>query len=319
MEMADNLFNAGIVPVVKIDDAANAVPLARAILKGGLPCVEITLRTEEGIKAIKNISDEMEDFCVGAGTVLTTEQVDASVKAGARFIVSPGFNPKVAAYCIDKGIPVFPGCSGPSDMEKAMEMGLSAVKFFPAEASGGLDFLKAVAAPYPKLKFMPTGGINEKNINNYLAFDKVIACGGTWMVKDELINSCKFGEITSLTKEAVKTIMGFKLAHVGINTETPGKALETAGKFSLLFGLEVKEGAASVFAGQDIECLCQKGLGEKGHIAFFTNNIKRAVNYLERSGFEISKETAKTNDKGELTAIYLKEEIMGFSIHLLQK
>ncbi|MCL2564936.1 MAG: bifunctional 4-hydroxy-2-oxoglutarate aldolase/2-dehydro-3-deoxy-phosphogluconate aldolase [Defluviitaleaceae bacterium] len=319
MEMTDILFNAAIVPVVKIDDAKNAVPLAKAVQAGGLPCIEITLRTEEGIKAIKYIADAMPDFCVGAGTVLTTAQVDEALKAGARFIVSPGFNPAVAAHCIERGVPVYPGCTTPSDMEKAMEMGLSTVKFFPAEASGGLDFLKAVAAPYPKLKFMPTGGINEKNINNYLAFDKIIACGGSWMVKDELIGSGKFDEITALTKSAVKTVMGFKLAHIGINTETPEDALKTARKFSILFDLEVKEGEASVFAGADVECLCQKGLGEKGHIAFFTNNIHRAISYLEQSGFEISRETAKTDPKGKLIAIYLKEDIMGFAIHLLQK
>jgi len=318
MKIEEKLYDYGIVPVVKIDDSTKAIPLAKALLNGGLPCAEITLRTVEGIAAIKNIADEMKDFCVGAGTVLTIEQASEAINAGAQFIVTPGFNPDVIEYCIGKGIPIFPGCSSPTDMERALSMGISTVKFFPSEPLGGVNYLKAVAGPYSSLKFMPTGGINEKNINSYLSFDKIIACGGSWMVKDELINNDKFDEITTLTKSALKTIMGFKLAHVGINTNSEEEALKAARKFSILFDLELKPGAASVFSGKYIECLCSPYLGKNGHIAFFTNNITRAMQYLERSGFEFNMESLKYDDKGKMIAVYLKEEIVGFAIHLLQ-
>ena len=149
---------------------------------------------------------------VGAGTVLTTEQVDRAVNAGAKFIVSPGLNPTVVKYCVDKGIPVTPGTSNPSDVEMAISLGLDVVKFFPAEQAGGINMIKAMAAPYTQMKFMPTGGINAKNINSYLAFDKILACGGSWMVKKDLVAAGEFDKIRDLTKEAVQTMLGFELA-----------------------------------------------------------------------------------------------------------
>lgn len=197
-----------IVPVVVLDDAATACDLAAALIEGGLPVAEVTFRTEAAEESIKKISEKYPDMLVGAGTVLTTEQVDRAVNAGAKFIVSPGFNPKVVEYCVDKGILICPGCSTPSDMEKALELGLDVVKFFPAEQAGGLNAIKAMAAPYTKLKFMPTGGINAKNITEYLSFNKIIACGGSWMVKKDLVKEGKFDEIVKLTKEAVMIANG---------------------------------------------------------------------------------------------------------------
>jgi len=182
----EQLGKIGIVPVIKIDDAAKAVPLAKALIAGGIPCAEVTFRTSEGEEAIRRINKEVPDILLGAGTVLTIDQVDRAIAAGAKFIVSPGLNPKVLNYCIGKGIPHTPGCSNPSDIEIALEAGLDVIKFFPAEQSGGLAYIKAVAAPYPNLKFMPTGGINADNIATYLAYEKINACGGSWMVKDEL-------------------------------------------------------------------------------------------------------------------------------------
>ena len=175
----EELGKIGIIPVIKIDDAARAVPLAKALIAGGIPCAEVTFRTAEGEEAIRRINREVPEILLGAGTVLTTEQVDKAVSAGAKFIVSPGFNPKVVSYCIKKGIPITPGCSGPTDIEQALEMGLEAVKFFPAEQAGGLDYIKAVSAPYPSMYFIPTGGINAQNIVKYLGFEKILACGGS--------------------------------------------------------------------------------------------------------------------------------------------
>ena len=196
----------GIVPVVVLEDTKDAAPLAKALCDGGLACAEVTFRTDAAEESIRIMTKEFPEMVVGAGTVLTTEQVDRAVNAGAQFIVSPGFNPAVVKYCIEKNIPVTPGVVTPSEMEKAIEMGLEVVKFFPAEPSGGLEMIKAVAAPYTMLKFMPTGGINPKNIVPYLQYEKILSCGGSWMVKGNLISEGAFDKITDLTKEAVELV-----------------------------------------------------------------------------------------------------------------
>ena len=196
----------GIVPVVVLNDVKNAVPLAQSLINGGLPCAEVTFRTEAAQQSIAEISKNFPQMFVGAGTVLTTEQVDRAVDAGAKFIVSPGFNPKVVEYCIKKGYPVTPGIMTPTELEMALEFGLDVVKFFPAENAGGLKMIKAMAAPYTKMKFMPTGGINPQNVREYLQCDKILACGGSWMVKGDLIKSGNFSEIEKLTKQAAQIV-----------------------------------------------------------------------------------------------------------------
>jgi len=201
----------GIIPVVVLDDAKDAVPLAKALCEGGLPCAEVTFRTAAAGEAIRLMSEAYPEMLVGAGTVLTTEQVDRAVNAGAKFIVSPGLNPEVVRYCIEKNIPVTPGTQTPSEMEQALSLGLDVVKFFPAEPAGGLKMIKAVAAPYTTLSFMPTGGINAQNVRDYLAYDRIIACGGSWMVKKDLVKAGEFDKITEMVREAasiVKEIRG---------------------------------------------------------------------------------------------------------------
>lgn len=318
-EILKQIGDFGIVPVVKIDDANDAVPLGKALIEGGLPVAEITFRTAAAEDAIKNITRELPDILVGAGTVLSVEQVKKAVAAGAKFIVSPGFNPSVVKYCVENNIPVTPGCSNPTDIEMALEFGLDVVKFFPAEAFGGLETLKAISAPYGMMKFIPTGGINAGNLNEYLSFNKVLACGGSWMVKDELIKQKNFAEITRLTREAVNIMLGFDLAHVGINMPDPDSSLDVARKLSCMFNLPLKEGNSSNFAGTVIEVLKSMGLGKNGHIAIKTNNINRAIAYLERKGISVYMSTAKGPQGGAVTSVYLKEEIGGFAIHLLQK
>ena len=194
----------GVVPVIAISDAEKAIPLAKALSAGGIPCAEVTFRTAEGEECIRRIAHGLPDVLLGAGTVLTVEQADRAVKAGAKFIVTPGFNPKVVGYCVDHGILIVPGCSTPSDMEAAIEFGLDTVKFFPAEQAGGLAYIKACAAPYTGLHFMPTGGINAGNLGKYAAFSKITACGGSWMVSKELLDAGNFDEITRLSREAVR-------------------------------------------------------------------------------------------------------------------
>ena len=196
----------GIIPVVVLEDAKDAHALGEALMKGGLPAAEVTFRTEAAEEVIRILSKDFPDMLVGAGTVLTCEQADRAVAAGAKFIVTPGFNPTVVKHCLEKGYPVTPGVQTPGEMEQAMELGLDFVKFFPAEPAGGLPMIKAVAAPYSKLRFMPTGGINKENVKEYLAYKKIVACGGTWMVKGDLIASGDFAKIEELTHEAAEIV-----------------------------------------------------------------------------------------------------------------
>lgn len=210
-ETLEKLGQYGIVPVVVLNDSKDAEPLADALCEGGLACAEVTFRTEAAAESIKIMSEKHPEMLVGAGTVLTVEQVDEAVAAGAKFIVSPGLNSEVVKYCLDKNIAITPGVVTPSEMEQAIELGLNIVKFFPAEPSGGLSMIKAVSAPYTMLKFMPTGGINPGNVKEYLKSDKIFACGGSWMVKGDLVDTGDFDKIKELTKEAadiVKEIRG---------------------------------------------------------------------------------------------------------------
>mgnify|MGYP001116004091 CR=1 FL=1 len=317
-KVLERIGELGIVPVVKIEKARDALPLGRALIDGDLPIAEITFRTSAAEESIKTLTRELPNLLIGAGTVLTIEQVKKAVSAGAKFIVSPGFNPRVVDYCIENNIPVTPGINNPTQIEMALERGIEVVKFFPAEASGGLALLKSMAAPYAGIKFIPTGGINLNNLTSYLSNNKVHACGGSWMVKADLISSGNFAEITRLTKEAVSTMLGFEFTHLGINEETKDKALNSANLLSRLFYLPVKEGTSSVFAGPDFEIMKNQYLGKHGHIAIATNDIHRAIAYLKKKGISVLPETAKEKN-GKLKAIYLDQEASGFAIHLLQK
>lgn len=205
-EVLEKIQKIGIVPVVVLNDAKDAEPLAKALCNGGLPCAEVTFRTDAAEESIRIMSEKYPEMLIGAGTVLTTEQVDRAVAAGAKFIVSPGLNPKIVKYCVEKNIPITPGISTPSEAEQAIENGLEVVKFFPAEPAGGLKMIKAMAAPYTGLKFMPTGGINATNVKEYLAYDKILACGGSWMVKGSLVEAGEFDKIEAMTKEAVEIV-----------------------------------------------------------------------------------------------------------------
>ena len=319
-EMMKELYSIGLIPVIKIENADDAVPLAKALIDGGLPAAEITFRTPCAAEAIKRITDAYPEMLVGAGTVLTTEQVDAAIAAGSKFLVSPGLNPKVTSYALSKGIPMLPGCSNPSDIEAALELGLKTVKFFPAEAAGGLKMLKAMAAPYGQLTFMPTGGINANNLLDYLKFNKIVACGGSFMVADDLVRDKKWDEITALTKNAVKVMLGLEFVHMGINNESKEEAEKGAKLFNLLFGMSLKETSKSTFAGEQLEFMHKKGPGAHGHIGIRTNFVDRAISYFTRMGFEFDESSIVYDDKsGKPKFVYFKDEICGFAVHLVQK
>lgn len=314
MDVLQRIYEIGIVPVIAIDDADKAVPLAKALVRGGLPAAEVTFRTAAAEEAIRRIVAEVPEMLVGAGTVLTKEQADRAIDAGVQFIVSPGFNPEITKYVIDKGMLMMPGTATPGEMEQAMSMGLSVVKFFPAEQNGGVAKLKAVAGPYQNLRWMPTGGVNEKNLLDYLKFNKIIACGGTWMVKKDLIEAENWDEIERLTRQAVQTMFGFKLAHVGINTENAEEAKKAADMFTALFGFAAKEGATNYFMGNnEVEIMKMPFHGKLGHIAISTNTLPRAVAYFKARGFKFRE------DPFSDTVAYFEDEIAGFAVHLTQR
>ena len=210
-EMMKKLGKLGIVPVVVLNSADDALPLAEALVKGGLPCAEVTFRTAAAEESIRRMAKAFPDMIIGAGTVLTCDQADRAIDAGAKFIVSPGFNPKVTEYVLKKGVPMTPGVCTPTEIEAALQFDLDVLKFFPAEPSGGLKMIKALAAPYVGVNFMPTGGISAANVREYLAYDRIVACGGSWMVSGKLVREGNFDEIERLVAEAagiVKEIRG---------------------------------------------------------------------------------------------------------------
>lgn len=316
MNILKEIENIGIIPVVCINDSAKAENLAKALIDGGLPAAEITFRTDAAEDSIRKISAAYPEMAVGAGTVLTIGQADAAVKAGAKFIVSPGFNPKVVSWCVENDIPVLPGCTTASEIEQAIELGLGTVKFFPAEQSGGLAKIKALSAPYNHMKFMPTGGISPANMHEYLSFKKIIACGGSFMVKNEYIDSENWAAITAAAKETVAALLDFKPAHIGINSDN---AAATAQRITSIFGGQIEnETEKGMFAGGFFEIMKQFSGGKCGHIAVSTPNVERAVYYLKKRGAAFDEESAKFAPDGSLKFIYLSNDFDGFKIHLVE-
>lgn len=318
-QFIDQMECTGIVPVIKLENTDDAVNLAAALYNGGIRCAEVTFRAAGADKVISAMVKAYPDMLVGAGTVLNCEQVDKAVEAGAKFCVAPGLNPKVVKHCLDKGVPFVPGVANGSQIEQAMELGLDFVKFFPAEQAGGLPYIKAIAAPYSSMRFMPTGGVNENNLNAYLSYNKIVCCGGSWIVPDKLVKEQKWAEITALCEKAVNKMLDYSLVHVGINCNSEKEAVSNCNRLSGAFGWETKIGNSSVFAGTAVECMKAPYKGANGHIAVATNSVKRAVYQLNCKGVEADMSTAKYDANGRLTVVYLKDEIGGFAVHLVER
>ncbi len=318
MEVLERLGMVGVVPVVVIEDVKNAVPAAEALLKGGVDVMEITLRTKAGLDSIKAVAANCPDVLVGAGTVLTLDQCKACVQAGAKFIVSPGFNRPLVTWCVENDVTVTPGVVTPTEITQALELGIKVVKFFPANVYGGLPALKALAAPFGEVKFIPTGGVNAQNLSEFVAAPFVHSVGGSWLCDKGDIAANNWTKITALCAEAVQIALGFELAHLGINMPDDAASMEVVNAFGKAFGFAAKPGNSSNFAGSGIEVMKSMYLGKNGHIAIRTNNVARAIAHLAKRGHEVDMDTAKF--KGEqMTSVYLKGEIGGFAIHLLQK
>lgn len=318
MEPKQLLGMSGIVPVVVLEDADKAIPTANALLAGGLPVMEITLRTSAGLESIRRVAHECHNMLVGAGTVLTLDQCKACVEAGAKFIVSPGLDRDVVQWCVENGVTVTPGCVTPSEITEALRLGVDIIKFFPANVYGGLPAMNALSGPFGDVKFIPTGGINASNLGEYIAAPFIHAVGGSWLCSQADINAGNFDKITNLVKESLNIVMGFEMKHVGINSKDEDESSSIASKLASVFNFEYKPGSSSIFAGKGIEVMKTKQLGDKGHVAIGTNDIRRALTYLEHKGIEFDPESAKFTN-GKMIAIYLKEEFGGFAFHLLQK
>lgn len=318
-EIIKKLGRIGLIPVIKLDSPEQALPLGKALMAGSLPVAEITFRTSAAEESIKILSRQLPELTLGAGTVLTTEQADAAIAAGAKYIVTPGFNPKVVEHCVNKGIPVTPGITSPTQIEQALEMGLSVLKFFPAEPSGGVSMLKAFAGPYGnKVSFIPTGGIDVKNFTDYLSCSNVHAVGGSWMVPSDAVNAGDFGRIENFCSEARMLSLGFKLLHIGINPHSDGSAAENAKLLSAMLGMPQKPGSNSEFVGSCFELMKKDGRGEKGHIAIETLSVERALEWLSGFNFKADEETIKTKG-GVISMAYLDKSFMGFALHLNRK
>ncbi|MGI6737903.1 MAG: bifunctional 4-hydroxy-2-oxoglutarate aldolase/2-dehydro-3-deoxy-phosphogluconate aldolase [Christensenellales bacterium] len=317
-KVLEKLSLAGIIPVIKIEDANDAVPLCKALQNGGLPVAEITFRTGAAEQAIRNINKELPNILLGAGTVLSVEQVDRAVAAGAKYIVSPGLNPKTVKHCQKLNVPIVAGCANPSDLELAIELGLETVKFFPAEALGGIKTIKAISAPFPQIRFIPTGGINDKNLLEYLNFDRVVACGGSWMVPSNLIANKDWNRIEELTSAAVNLMLGLELCHIGINSGTQEQAYQDAQTLANLMDISIIEHEKSFTIGKSFELMKTKGRGEKGNLAIFCNDVNRAVWHLAQKGFTFD-ETTRVVKGSKTISIYLKQEVADFAIYLLRK
>ena len=318
MDVLSRLAAAGVVPVVVLDNAADAVPTAKAMVAGGIDVMEITFRTAAAADSIRAVAAEVPEMLVGAGTVLNLEQCKLAVECGAKFIVSPGYDEETVAWCVENGVAVTPGCVTPTEIMAALKHGLKVVKFFPANVYGGLSAIKALSGPFVGLKFIPTGGVNQQNLGEFVSNPSIHAVGGSWVCPKADIAAHNFDKITQLCAEARRGVMGFELAHVGINCENADESLAVCEELEKAFDFEVKTGNSSNFASTGVEVMKSMYLGKNGHLAVRTNKIETAIAELTKRGFAVDMDTAKY--KGDrMIAVYLKNEIGGFAVHLLQK
>jgi len=308
----------GVIPVINIPGEEFAQPLAEALTQGGLPLIEVTLRNEHSLGALKRMKQSMPGMTAGAGTVLSISQVDQALEAGADFIVTPGMNPKVVEYCLKKNIPVLPGCVTPTEIEAGMSLGLSLFKFFPSEQLGGVRTIEELSGPYRNVRFIPTSGINLQNLPAYMSCPSVAAVGGSLMAPSPLVQAKDWDGIVQRCKQVVRASHGFHIVHVGLNGANAQEGEERAKRFAEIFDLPYLPGGKSDFAGTMLESGKTKFPGTNGHIAVGTYNVERAAAYLQAKNIALREDWRKVDSQGRLVSVYLEEEIGGFAIHLLR-
>lgn len=317
-KVMEALGKIGLVPLAVLDDAESAVPLAKALHAGGVDTMEITFRTACAVDAIAAVKKELPGFIPGAGTVLTVGQAQDAVKAGADYIVTPGYDEEIVDWCLQNGVPVIPGCVTPTEVQAALKKGLTILKFFPAERYGGVKTCASLAEPFRTVKFMPTGGVGPDNLADYAGKSFIHAIGGSWLCKKDDVKAGNWDRITETVRASVWTLLGYKVVHVGVNTSGAEEAAGISDRLAGLFGLSKSVGKLSTFVGTGFEINHFVGYGAKGHVAIDTNSVERAEYYLAKAGVRLNEKSRITAD-GKTVAIYLEEEFGGFAIHLRQK
>lgn len=314
----EELSTIGIIPVIQINDPADTLPLINALSEGGISCAEITFRSEHALQAIIDTVKAYPQVLVGAGTVITLKQARDAVDAGAKFIITPGFNEDIVTWCTANNILVIPGISSATEIEKALSHNITHVKFFPAESSGGVKKIKDLSAPYPMMHFIPTGGVNLTNLHDYLSLPCVDAVGGSFMLTPELIQQKNWEAITQKTKLSIKKMLDYKLIHLGINGESKDEAMKFANQLCTLFNFDLYEKPKSAFAGEGFELLFGEGPGTHGHVGIYTPYPERAVYHLNKLGINIVEDSITRNKKtNKINFVYLDLEISGFKFHLI--
>lgn len=317
-EVINRLSKIGIIPVVRIDELQDSVPLAKALFQGGIDCAEITFRSAHAKDAIQLITNQLPDMLVGAGTVLSIQQAQEAVEAGAKFIITPGFNQRIVEWCIDNDILIIPGISSASEIEMALAYSLEYVKFFPAQSSGGAKKIKDLSAPYQHIKFIPTGGINASNMHEYLSLPCVEAIGGSFMLEEEAIKQKDFAKIETLSKNAIRDMLSYELIHLGIDSESKQEADKIAKLLCHLFHFPLYEKPNSTFAGKGFEIRFEKGNAKHGHFGIYTPYPEKALYHLAKLGIHCKEDTITRNKKtNRINFAYLDLEIAGFQVHLI--
>ena len=318
MNVLEMIENTGILPVINITDIDIAIPLAQTFTDCGIQAMEITLRNEKSLDALRLIKNEYPKMGILAGTVLSVEQAEQAINSGTDGIVMPGYDDEIIDYAIKNNIPVVPGCVTAADIQKGIKKGLRLFKFFPAEQSGGIAALKLLSGPFKGVKFLPTGGINYDNLGTYLKNDFIMACGGSYMADAKTLKEKNFEKIKENCMKAVDISLNFKLAHIGINNDSDAEAYGTAEAISSVFGFNVRKCSNSTFAGDAVECMNNRRFGEKGHIGISANSIKRAMAYLSARGIEFDESSIKRDGDNNINCIYLKKQINGFALHIVK-
>jgi 2-dehydro-3-deoxyphosphogluconate aldolase/(4S)-4-hydroxy-2-oxoglutarate aldolase len=315
-EVLEKIATIGLVPVIKVEEAKKAPGLGRALIAGGIPVAEITFRSSAAVDAIRALKSEVPGLIVGAGTVLDLAQATRALEAGASFIVSPGWDDSIVNFCLERGVPLLPGVSGPDGVMRGIAKGLEALKFFPAEAAGGLPMLDSLAGPFASMCFVPTGGIDSSNVGAWARRLNVLAIGGSWMAPLALVEAEDWIGIERLCRDAVSALHAFSIAHVGVNGESEAECRNAVALLGALFGLSGKDGTSSVML-EGLEVTKSPFPGAKGHIAIRCNNVERAVARLAVLGAKVMPGTEKM-EKGRMKTVYLDRELLGFAIHLLR-
>ncbi|MEE8808358.1 MAG: bifunctional 4-hydroxy-2-oxoglutarate aldolase/2-dehydro-3-deoxy-phosphogluconate aldolase [Lactimicrobium sp.] len=318
-EIMQSIHEIGLLPAVVLEEEKHAAPLAKALCSGSLPLAEVMLRTPAALDCLKAMHQACPDMLLGAGTVLSKEQVLAARDAGASFIVTPGLNPEIVTFCQKENLPVIPGISSASELDQARRLGLKVVKFFPAEPLGGLRTIHSLAAVWQDMYFLPSGGIDGNNMMSYLQDERIFAVGGTWMVKKDLIAKGQFDEIASMAHDAILKMLQIHIAHIGINSDSAhGKQI--ASQFASLLDGNVRDAKISYFGSELVEVMITPNArGTYGHIAIGVTSVPRAVAFFKRKGYDFDESSVVKDEKGRIKLIYFKDSIAGFAIHLVQE